>query len=187
MSKPLCGRKPQQEKSHDGHEGVIKIPQPLGLYAGELFQRAAEYLAAFKQLDGCEPSYDYPKYFLAAHSLELTLKSYLAANEVCKEDLINRYSHSLGKLLSKCESLGLRCPAELRGYVGAMAAINCDHDFRYPSGFQIVAPPSVECVSVTEALQAMLKPIIARVHLDATLKFASDTRLLKGKKIAWSD
>ena len=169
------------------NEDVIRIPQPLGLYAAELFQRATEYLAAFVQLDGCEPSYDYPKYFLATHAIELFLKSFIAANGISKRDLARKLSHDLDAILEQSEALGLVISDELRAYARSLQAINCDYDLRYPSGFRIVAPPSTECVRVTETLREALRPVIARAQIDATLQLASDTRHLKGKTIAWSD
>jgi len=144
-------------------------------------------MAAFVQLDECKPSYEFPKYFLATHAMELLLKAFLAANGVSKRHLARKLSHDLNAILGKSEAKGLLISDELRAYVSSLQAINCDYDLRYPGGFRIVAPPSAECIRVTEVLREMVRPIISRAHIDATIQFTSDTRHLKGKAIRWSD
>lgn len=47
---------------------IIEMPQPLGLFAGQLFDRGVEYLEAFEILSGGGVRKYHPSYFLCAHS-----------------------------------------------------------------------------------------------------------------------
>lgn len=76
---------------------IIEMPQPLGLFAGQMCHRGAEYLEAFEILSANDLKY-YPAYFLCSHWLELFLKSYLAASGLSKSKLResrNKKHHNL--------------------------------------------------------------------------------------------
>jgi hypothetical protein len=48
---------------------VIEMPQPLGLFAGQLFDRGVEYLEAFEILSGGGVRKYHPSYFLCGLAL----------------------------------------------------------------------------------------------------------------------
>jgi len=79
---------------------TITIPQPLGLFAGELLQRADEYADAFERLDvASNQRFLYAGYYLLSHAVELTLKAFLATRGVPKADLsARRLGHDLAAL-----------------------------------------------------------------------------------------
>ncbi|WP_338821424.1 hypothetical protein [Bradyrhizobium septentrionale] len=69
---------------------IIEMPQPLGFYAGQLYDRGIKYLNAFEMLTRDVKriqEFYHPSYFLCAHALELFLKAYLAASGVAKLQL----------------------------------------------------------------------------------------------------
>ena len=163
------------------------MPQPLGNFAHELFERAAEYLDAFSVLSSdARPKRYYASYFLLTHSLELFLKAYLAAKGRPKLEM-RRVGHDLKKLIELCEASGIPTVAELRPLTFHMHEMNRDHDFRYPSGFNLNVPRPAECLRVLEGLQDAISPVVNAAAAIAQLNFAADTRHLKGKKIVWSD
>ncbi|MER9125419.1 HEPN domain-containing protein [Mesorhizobium sp. M0959] len=163
------------------------MPQPLGNFAHELFERAAEYLEAFAILaDDARPKRYYASYFLLVHALELFLKSYLAAKGEPKVT-IRRLGHELKDIFTLCEKLRIPAAAELKSFTLHMQEMNRDHDFRYPSGYNLNVPRPTECIRTVDALREAIFPIVNSAALIAQLNFAADTHHLKGKKIVWSD
>jgi hypothetical protein len=163
------------------------MPQPLGLFAGDLFKRGVEYLDAFEFLTATkEDQFQFSSYFLFAHSVELLLKSYLATCGVSKKDIIS-LSHRLPEILECCEKHSIPKIENLSAYVLHTHEMNRDFDFRYPSGFVLTMPRPAECAPIARALAAAIRPVVTKAALDANLKFASETRIHKGKKIRWSD
>jgi HEPN domain-containing protein len=159
----------------------IEIPQPLGLYAGELFDRANEYLEAFEILSA-DDTPKHPAYFLCAHSLELFLKSYLAAS-----GSVPKRQHDLVAIFKECRALSMPDVQDLKIFVSSIFEMNEGFDFRYPSGFQLTVPNPEDCSMVLRALRETISPIIGSKRLDANLQFAGDTQHDKGKKVRWSD
>lgn len=166
---------------------VVEMEQPLGLFAGDLFKRATEFLNALDILSKDEEVPEFPAYFLFAHSIELLLKSHLAANGISKRSIKRDYWHDLPKLFRECEARSLPHVPMLDAYVAHTHEMNKDHDFRYPSVYRIAMPRLNDCISIGRALANELHPLISRTHLDAELKFAAETRHLRGKKIRWSE
>lgn len=167
---------------------IIEMPQPIGIFAGELYQRAYEYWNAFQKLIDDEKSHLHASYFLLAHSLELFLKSYLAARGISKQELrSHRLRHDLAKIHDRCAALNIPMVRDLRPFCRSVQEMNKDNDFRYPSGFNLHVPSPRMCREVMEELQQKIGPIISFVHDDAQLEFISGTRHLKGRRIRWSD
>jgi hypothetical protein len=163
------------------------MPQPLGIFAGELLKRADEYLEAFERLSVSRGrELGFAMYFLFVHALEMLLKSYLAAKRVSK-GRIKDYGHDIEGVLKRCNELGLRDLPDLALYVSHFAEMNRHHDFRYPSGYILTVPRPADCLEIYRHAHEQIMPVVSRAHIDAVGQFASDTRKKRGKKITWSD
>jgi hypothetical protein len=174
------------ETNHHGQE-IWEMRQPSALFAGDLVERAADYLGAFDKLtaDGSDRS-PYACYFLAAHSLELFLKAYLVSVGRSKKG-VKDLGHKIGPIFSRCKQAGLPTVASLAHLVGAMAEMNSENDFRYPTGYRLSLPSTRLCKEVLYPLHAAIEPAIKRTALEANLDFAANTRHLQGSVIRWSD
>ena len=166
----------------------VEMPEPLGIFAGELFKRGVEYLKALEILashkDG---TLLYASYFLFAHSLELLLKSFLAANGVTKKVIRYKLSHRLPEIMDLCETYSIPHLENLKEFVAHTFEMNRDLDFRYPSGYNLSMPKPDECVPIARALAAAIEPVVNRAAIFAQIRFASETKMHRGKKIRWSD
>ncbi|MBR1157168.1 hypothetical protein [Bradyrhizobium sp. JYMT SZCCT0428] len=134
---------------------IIEMPQPLGLFAGQLFDRGTEYLDAFRILSSNDLKY-HPAYFLCAHSLELFLKSYLAASGMPKAKLRaprNNKHHNLPAFLDECEAMSLPIVVDLKDFTSAIYSMNQDFDFQYPTGYDLSVPEPSICLRVLDALR----------------------------------
>jgi hypothetical protein len=165
----------------------VSMPQPLGIFAGELLERSNDYLEAFSRL-AASPGRElrYPMYFLFTHSLEILLKAYLAACNVSKERII-ACRHDLQTLHKRCADAKLPVIRDLDKYVRGFREMNSDHDFRYPTGYNLSVPPPDQCLGFIQELKEVIAPVVNQARIEATLKLAGDTRHLQGQKIAWSD
>ena|SRR5258708_27817513 len=164
----------------------ILMPQPVGLFAKELFERAKDYFDAFERLatsDGRE--LQFPMYFLLAHGVEVLLKAHLAARGQSKRELFG-FGHKLETIYAACDNT-IHSILHAGDLVARLAEMNRHHDFRYPSGYNLSVPPPDDCLEVVRNLRDAVAPAIQNSYLDATLSFASDTRHLQGQKIQWSD
>jgi hypothetical protein len=166
----------------------VDMPEPLGIFADELFKRGVEYLDALEVLAGQKDrQLLYASYFLFAHSLELLLKSFLAANGVTKKIISHKLSNKLSEIIKLCELNSIPHVVNLREFVAHTFEMNKDFDFRYPSGYNLSMPRPSECIPVARALAAAIEPIVNREALSANIRFASETGKHRGKKIRWSD
>lgn len=161
--------------------------QPLGLYAGDLFHRATQFIEALEILISTERPTEFAAYFLFAHSLELLLKSHLAANGVAKREIKKELGHDLPKILDQCEAHSLALDADVIAFIRHTHEMNQTHDFRYPTGYRLIMPQLSECLAIARRLERQLQPAISAAAIKAQLEFAAETRHLKGKKIRWSD
>jgi hypothetical protein len=165
----------------------ISMPQPLGIFAGELFERSKDYLEAFERLS-TSPGRElrYPMYFLFAHSLEVALKAYLASQNVSKKKIF-ACRHDLTVLHRRCLEAKMPAVPDLEKYIAGFHEMNGDHDFRYPTGYNLHVPPPAHCLEFMQKLRAAISAVVTSAHAVATLEFASNTRHLRGQKVAWSD
>jgi len=171
---------------------IIEMPQPLGLFAGQLFDRGTEYSNAFDALVGTDsvPRFCHASYFLCAHSLELFLKSYLAASGMSKTKLReprNKKNHNLPAYLSECEARLIPSVLDLNDFTSALYAMNQDFDFRYPTNYNLSVPEPSICSRVLSALRDAILPTISRERIYAQIQFAADTRNDRDKQVRWSD
>lgn len=149
----------------------ITKPQPLGLYAGDLFARAEEFLLVFEALVQ-DDAMRHARYFLLAHSIELAIKAFLAAKGVPKAKLRGRpYGHDIVFMWSEAGRLGLKSDTDLGTFVANTAEMNDRFDFRYPSGYRLhVWGPK----SASDAMRRMLEavhPAVEMARVDAELDF----------------
>jgi hypothetical protein len=172
--------------SSDSH--IHEMPQPLGIYAAELFKRATEYLdAAERLLASPGPELSFPLLHLLTHSMELSLKAYLASRGVGKRELkAKAIRHDLSELVLRCEKASLPAIPDLSLYANSLQEMNRDYDFRYPTNYNLRPPPPAQCVAITRALLAAIETPVATANIEATINFASETRHL-GTKVRWSD
>ena len=168
---------------------IIEMPQPLGLFAGQLFDRGTEYLEAFEILSANDLKY-HPAYFLCSHSLELFLKSYLAASGVSKSKLReprNKKHHNLPAFLNECEAMSIPAMVDLKDFTSAIYSMSEDFDFRYPTNYNLSVPEPAICLRVLSALRDAILPTISRERIYAQIHFAADIRNDRDKQVRWSD
>ena len=166
----------------------VEVPEPLGIFAGEMFKRGVEYLEAVEVLASQrENKLEFAGYFLFAHSLELLLKSFLAANGVTKREIRRGLSHRLPDIFDLCERHSIPHVENLEELSRHTFEMNKDSDFRYPSGYVLSMPRLVECIVTVRALVEAIEPAVSWAAISAQLHFASETGAFRGKKIRWSD
>jgi hypothetical protein len=93
-----------------------------------MWQESCEFVAA-----ACDtPWYRTPRLHLAAHGVELALKSHLRARGYSIAQLIN-IGHSLVKCLAHCEQLGLSMSEDkdVLGCFQFMSEAHANHEWRY--------------------------------------------------------
>ncbi|WP_147021428.1 hypothetical protein [Methylobacterium radiotolerans] len=163
-----------------------EMPQPLGLFASDLYQRGSEFLSAANLVFRQAADLSYPGNYLLAHALELLLKSHLASCGTSKQS-IKKLGHDLTSIFTECISLGLPKINKLPDLVEHISVMNSDHDFRYPTGFDIMMPVSQSSVAIVGELKANIGRQVETARAASSLKFAADTRHLRGKKVRWSD
>jgi hypothetical protein len=161
---------------------VVEIPEPPGIFGNRLLERGNEFFRSFEILCGDEKNV-HAAYFLLAHSLELLLKSYLAARGLPKNKLFG-LNHRLRAIYSACEKQALPYVEKLNLLVNHIAKMNSNHDFRYPTAYNLSLPYSQECIEVVRDLIQVVEPTVRRENLKASLRFHSKYR---GKKVTWSD
>lgn len=129
-----------------------------------LARYAFEYIDAALLVDehhGATPGFEFvspvPAYFLVAHGIELTLKSYLRHQGISVRDLIHRYGHDLHKCYRKAKELRLldRFSEDERDAraLAMLVELNDKHGLRYiRTGYKEF--PS----------WAIVKPLAVRLH-----------------------
>lgn len=167
---------------------IIAIPQPLGLFAGELLQRAGEYADAFERLEvASNKRFLHVGYYLVSHAAELTLKAFLAAKGVPKAELWSRrLGHDLAALEKAVAHHRLPTVENLHHLIWSLGMMNDGHALRYPSGYFSQVPDPGECLLVVRELMRSAGPAVASARISAQLRLAADPRY-KGKRLEWSD
>jgi hypothetical protein len=161
-----------------------RIPQPLGLFAGDLHSRAREYLEAAKLVGGGVPEkLVSPTYYLLGLSIELSFKAFLAAEGESKRRL-RRIGHDLPGLMQAATAKGLPPLEHLDVLVRHLMTINTDHNLRYPAG-QILSILRFEQASqITADLYQVINDNVMLAYLRARISYLQD---YQGKYVQWSD
>lgn len=180
------------DESQLGEGEVLEMPQPLSLYAFDLFERADQFRRATQVLAELQPTppykLAYPMYFALAHSLELYLKAYLVLQGMTKKETKQAsIRHSPSKLCDLCYEQGMTRIDMLAHLALQIEEMNSAFDFRYPTGFILHLPTMGLCLPTLEELHNMLRPIVTNARAAGRMQWAADTRHLEGNKIRWSD
>lgn len=164
----------------------VRIPQPLGIFAGELMERASEYLEAAKRLDTDEARpLVHPRYFLISHAVELALKAYLVARGTTKRKLRGKkMGHDLPALQAAAIAADLPLVPELDDLIWHLAGISEDHALRYPAGYIVRVPFAHQCFDVIAQLLAEIKPAIELAYLKSRMSHLAHYH---GTPVVWSD
>jgi hypothetical protein len=118
--------------AHTDDDEAAKPPQ---LVAQRMLRDAEEYVEAARHLTALSGpiilKWDGPIYHLLCHSIELTLKAYLAASGVPIKTLADRIGHDLERALRRAQKVGFFPPDGFSEVVQWLAPYHRDHSFRY--------------------------------------------------------
>lgn len=167
---------------------TVTIPQPLGLFAGDLLLRADEFVDAFERLEvATNARFLHAGFYLLSHSVELGLKAFLAANGLSKRTLSSRqFGHDLTVLEAAARGHGLGEVEDLDNLVWHLNVMNGDHALRYPAGYFETVPAPGECLEVARALLLAIRSAVQSARLSDSLQLSGDSRY-EGKRIEWAD
>jgi hypothetical protein len=113
--------------------GIVARMWPVGLWV-----YANAYLRAATAIPALEAPYELVRYYLACHSIELSLKAYLSLHGATMVDLSeSAYGHNLDAILTAAEKKGLqsyvRISAEQRAEICKAATYYAGKVFEYPA------------------------------------------------------
>lgn len=163
---------------------IVEMPQPLGLFAGDLLFRSKEYFSGFDALGeagGVELLH--ARYFLLFHAFELLLKAHLAAQGTTKKQIFD-FGHRLEALYAAVVKAGAEDVKEVRWLIINLNDMNSGHDFRYPTGYRLSVPAPHLAKAAYLSLSVQLEPAINSVALKTLITFHADYR---GQTVRWSD
>lgn len=161
------------------------MPEPLGIFAGELYRRADEFAGGFEALDVRKnPRFLHVGYYLLSHSVELALKAFLAAKGVTKRE-IRVANHDHAALATRAGDLGLTAVPSLDDLLHGLGIMNSEQALRYPAGRFEGTPDPDECLAVLRSLLAAVLPTVTAESIKARVRLAGEAR--GGKRVEWSD
>lgn len=149
--------------------GLVARMGPVGLW---VYARA--YLTAALALPAPESPYEPVRYYLACHSIELSLKAYLSLHGATMLELSeNAFGHNLETLLEAAEGKGLPTQVPLtpqqRAEVCKAALYYAGKVFEYPAmGEAVGAYPSLPRLEVLFAAASLLVENLAQPCRDAS-------------------
>jgi hypothetical protein len=131
---------------------------PLGLWRfGEAYLQAAKHLLSVAD----DLNFPAPIYFLASHSIELALKSFIRAHGGTLEDL-RCFGHRLTPLLKHARKHGLdkgESAANDSKLIARLDVFNRDHEFRYiVTGYKPDVPELKPLLNVAGRLLTATRP-----------------------------
>lgn len=171
-------------ESEDHPTPYAVVAQPLGMYGGELIARSREYLRAAEAIEEIHPkALIHPTYYLIAHSVELSLKAFLAAKGETKRRLKN-LRHDLPELANEAADRGLGEIEHFDVLVQHLWTINADYGLRYPVGYIREVLQFDQAASIATTLLNAADAAVTPVHLRDRLKFLSQYR---DRYVEWSD
>jgi len=140
---------------------VVEIPEPLPIFAKSLSDRSKQFFAAAQIVFKESPESAYPIYYLMTHAIELNLKAWLACKGTTKKALI-ALRHDLSKLVREAEKKGLPHVAKLETLCDRLQEMNENHDFRYPTGYNLHLPAIPLCIPIVNLLSEATGNTIAK-------------------------
>lgn len=154
------------------------------MFAQELASRAREYLDAARAVGTTHPAkLVHPTYFLVAHSVELSLKAFLASNGDSKVAL-KEIGHRLPRLMSSARDKGLPDIEYLPVLIRHLSTINTGHNLRYPAGYIQSVMRLDQAAEIAENLLDIADRSVAPVYLHDRLTFLQQ---YQDKYVEWSD
>lgn len=96
-------------------------------------EMACQFLEAYKFGCNTRPP-NWPRYFLACHSVELVLKAFLLQRGV-PEKTTWSYGHDLVKILNQAVAVGLKVDEYIKSDIADLNAVHMDLWHRYPRTF----------------------------------------------------
>jgi hypothetical protein len=108
---------------------------PQAALISDLVIRAKEFKQAYHILTNAAPDIpppDWPRYFLLSHSIELALKTFLAAHGCSAEKLRKKFGHDLEKLLKEADTHGLVLSPQAHEDIEFLHTAHNNHWARYP-------------------------------------------------------
>lgn len=149
-----------QHSTDESEWPVVRLPQPLGLYAGDLLRRSQEFGAAFGTLDVRPDSgLHYPAYYLLSHATELALKAFLAARGTDKSSL-KKLDHNLKRIANRALQANLPVVDMFDLMIERLNNLNKEHSLRYPAWRFFDFPMPSECSTVLSSLQEAIRPTV---------------------------
>jgi hypothetical protein len=110
-------------------------PYPQAVLIADLIDRAVEFTVAYGVLTvprRPQRAPGWPRYFLLSHSIELTLKAFLAARGKTSVELRKEFGHDLKKLLKEAINCGLVIGPDARKDIALLEKAHNHHWARYP-------------------------------------------------------
>jgi len=109
------------------------MPAHYPIYHCEALERAEAFYDAFRQLRPRNRIVDaWPRYFLLCHTVELALKSFLAARGVTESKLRTAFGHKIDALMREAISRGLKIGVLAASEIMQLHEAHNKHWPRYP-------------------------------------------------------
>ena len=135
---------------------------PQAVLIADLIDRAVEFNVAYHILSRAATKRppDWPRCFLLSHSIELTLKAFLAARGKTSVQLREEFGHDLKKLLKEATKRGLVIGSDARDDIALLKKAHNHHWARYPKedGFPVVVIEEFE-KTASELLEQVRKTL----------------------------
>jgi|ERR1700722_3249744 HEPN domain-containing protein len=123
------------ERLHTFKSHIMAQAFPQAVLISDLVGRATEFTVAYSLLTFPRTTTrppDWPRYFLLSHSIELSLKAFLAARGKTSVELRKEFGHDLKKLLKEAIKRGLVLGPEACEAIFILEKAHNNHWARYP-------------------------------------------------------
>ena len=124
----------------------------------DFLERAEEYLHAYMNLER-QGLFDWARFLLIGHAVEVALKAYLLPRGWKMDDLRKRFGHDLVALLAEAKAKGFAVGTDVEKDIGRLNHVHDNNLARYPeykgkTNKGIVAVEGIEA-SVEELMKAV--------------------------------
>ena len=157
----LDARSESVMKKMQGNDNDI----PSGYYAAQLMIRAKSYFSAFEILSSAAlEKHPHPCLYLLSHSLELSLKSFLASRGVNLKDLQLKYRHNFRLIFNDCLNFGFPSVDGLSEIIDGFDNMGEKQFLRFPVDKELI-------IHNFDSLGATVKAIIT--HIESAILIAA--------------
>ena len=132
--------------------------------AFDYLDRATEYLRAYNNLQRQGP-FDWARYLLMGHAVEVALKAYLLPRGWTMTRLRKHFAHDLVALLIEAKQKGLMIGAEVEKDIIHLNHVHDNHLGRYPE-YDGLTTNGGKGIVVVDCLKASVDEIVAAVRRD---------------------